>query len=360
MKKILVLLLMISFGVNLIACVKKQEAKYEFELEEIKLKNNNVEVLLDKYDNHIYYAPYVYRLEEINENAFIYDLDIKENKEKLVSESIYTQMPIFQSLQINKDYAMYLDSINSLGKLTIFVENRKSKNIKKLYELENKYQNMETPFLYKNYVAYITYMEDEDKEIPVVKLHDLNENTQIIVQKLNDCGVYNLNIYFYNDKLYWTDNINNKAFVKYYDLKTKEITTLDLEISKYPSIEFMDDDYIFILNQNNIEDYTNAEYILYDLKEMKENRIIEKGNYNLFSRIDKGFFSDENIYDSKDEDNRKKIWFYNIVDGKLNSTKLDLKFKGKLESIDTLFEKNSVFIQSEENDKYYYYIVKQK
>lgn len=287
---------------------------------------------------------FIYASVDSNNNGFfdkIVKYNIKTKKYNTIFQSEF-QTAALQNIMVNDKWVIWLDATMDLSKIRIYCMD-KNTNIKKLvYKVESRKGNMDTPYLYKDYISWVGF---DEKDEAYVFLYNINKNQLLKLYKLEHVSFYNTFIHMNEDKLLWTDNIDNKGYYFILDLKNKKINKYKSNYL-FPGYAQISNDLIFSINFNNYRDWCNQEFGCFDINankyipikikeyinrfRVKDNILVILNKHNhleiydinkslnktimeINKPVDEIYFTSDNklIYTTINENNEKEIYLLN-------------------------------------------------
>ncbi|MFA6941644.1 MAG: hypothetical protein WCQ54_11815, partial [Clostridiaceae bacterium] len=177
----------------------------------------------------------------------IIQVNTENKKNCIVSKSEYKE-PAIQDTMANENWIMWVDATSFHDLFKIYARNIKTGKIKIVYEFTRGEPSLDAPYLYQYYIAWIN-ADDKDANI---MLYNLKTDKLIKVGKLNTFSLYNNFVHMENNKLLWTDCINNQGYYFIYDLATSKINKYKSEF-KYPGYAKLSNNKIYSIN---FQDYS--------------------------------------------------------------------------------------------------------
>lgn len=216
-----------------------------------------------------------------SQNKGFYDklvkYNIKAKKYDVIHESEFDD-PVLQEVMVNNEWITWLDANSPLNKIKIYCMNKKTLEKRLIYEVHSLAGNMDTPFLYKNYVSWVGF---DNNDIPNVFLFDILENKLESVYKLNHSSFYNSFVHMCNNKLLWTDNVNDKGYYYILDLESRKINMLQSKY-KFPGFAQFNNNTIFSRNSNYFRDWPSYKLGYYNIQTKEEIDFDVEGDIRMF------------------------------------------------------------------------------
>ncbi|WP_162485083.1 hypothetical protein [Carboxydothermus hydrogenoformans] len=200
---------------------------------------------------------------EFAKNIIKYNLQTKQTEKIFTSEF---DDPSVQNLMINDNWLIWTDSTADGLLHRIYVKDLKTGKIKLIAKLAFKGLTPISPFLYKDFIAWVEPTRYDGKYFNgKVVLYNLNNHKTKVVGTIRQLELYNNFVYINDNKILWTDSYDGKGYYKFYDLKTNKIKTYESKYL-YPGYAEFAGNKIYSLNFNNIRDWTSHKFEEYDIK----------------------------------------------------------------------------------------------
>lgn len=237
------------------------------------MKEIKVEFPFKKFSSAQIYGDYIYASVEYDKKSYYDKLikyDMKTKKHEVIFQSEF-ENPVIQNIMVNDKWVVWLDSDMSWGSIRIYCMDKKTNEKRLVRKLDSDVGNMDTPILYKNYISWIGF---DNEDVPHVYIYDIENDEIIELYTLQNISFYNCGVHMNNDKLVWIDNINEKGYYFVYDLNNKKIKKYDSE-HLYPGIARVSNDKIFSINFKYPDNWSYQEFGYYDIGN-NENVIMER------------------------------------------------------------------------------------
>lgn len=244
----------------------------------------------------------------INKNSIdkLISYNIKTKKQEVLYHSRYEEAAV-QWTKVNDNWLVFVDSSSDGLNANIMAMNLKTREKRELAKTNPERYTVFAPELYNDYVAWVEVIQDKKIE---VKLHDLKSNKTVSIANINNYGLFNAFASINDDKLVWSDVINNKGYYYMYDINSKETKNFPAP-KQYPGYPIYSNNEIYSLNFDDYNQWSIQSFGYFDIKTQKYNQIDTKSSYL------NGF----DVYNDKIMiiDNNQKLRLYKLKNDKLES-----------------------------------------
>ncbi|WLR44391.1 hypothetical protein LC087_18960 (plasmid) [Bacillus carboniphilus] len=222
--------------------------------------------------NNIYYGSF----EKENGEVCLIGFNVKTKEEELIYKSEFKESAL-QNVLSNENALVFLDSTVDGYYTKLYAYNKETKEKSQLTESDSDYLTLDIPTLYNEYVSwvYLDTSQGGGKEKAIVQLHNLNSKETIDVDTINEFGMHNVFVSMDDNKLVWTDTVNDKGVYKVYDLHSKKISIFDSPF-KYPGYSKIDNDKIYAFHFNDKSDWINKEFGYFDINKKEYSPFFSK------------------------------------------------------------------------------------
>lgn len=181
-------------------------------------------------------------------------------KINIIYESQFTE-PNINGLTGNDKWLLWVDGNTFANSAKIMVQDLSSGEIETINCKGSDLAFITAPALFNNYIAWV---EISENHVVYVYLYNLFSKEKKVIGKINKCSFYNSFVDISDNKLLWTDCIDNKGYYFLYDLKTGSTSQIECPY-KYPGYAKLANNRIYSINFNNYDTWTNQYFGMYDL-----------------------------------------------------------------------------------------------
>ncbi|MCM3783719.1 hypothetical protein M3231_12115 [Neobacillus mesonae] len=216
----------------------EQESESPFDVKNIKIPYNRYSQPCTAEGK--VYIPVNNEKERLQNSILEYDLETED------SEIIYNselEKAAINDLTCSSEWMIWAetDEFGLNGSIHAWDRKRDEKFVVFKYD-DPEIMALDAPRLYKNMVAWVSSANNK----PEVILYNLELKKQTVIANLKLGSFYNNTVDFYEDKLLWTDTLNNAGVYYIYNTETEEITEYRSSSPFVGYAQLLEDDIIAI------------------------------------------------------------------------------------------------------------------
>lgn len=193
--------------------------------------------------------------------------NLSSGKTETIFHSQYDE-GIIQRVGANQNWLIWKDSSSDGAENKIYTMNKESNEINVISHSNKDFITADAPMLFDNYVAWI-YLDNEDG-VPqaVLKLHNLDTQTEKIIANINEYGLHNNFVHIEDGVITWTDRSEEQGFYYTYNLDSEKTTKYPSPFS-YPAYAKKSGNKIFALHFEDLSRWGSHEFGYFDIKQKK-------------------------------------------------------------------------------------------
>ncbi|MCR4431227.1 MAG: hypothetical protein NUV45_09450 [Tepidanaerobacteraceae bacterium] len=258
------------------------------------------------------------------------EYDIKTGDYKVLFETEFSPSAL-QNLMMNEKWMIWLDATMDLGQIKVYRKRRQDNDIKVIYQMNSNFENLDTPYLYKDYVCWATY--DGEKKVARLKLYNLETDAMEDIYEFKFPSYYNAYPEMNDGKLVFTDHVDDKGIYLVLDLESRKLDTYESKFN-YPAFASFSRNKIFSDNMDNYRIWGNTNFGVYDINtgeytQIKPQLPDSKAKYlEIFTFRVKDNVMAIDFYVRGNEDRAKYIELYRVSDDGIKKIGDTLRIEG--------------------------------